>query len=676
MLNSGTAHPRDKLAGILWPDSSEANARANLRRALYQLRRALETAGATRDYLLSDDLSVAFDRSAAYRLDTATLEQKLDERAAPEAFIQAVAAYAGELLPGYYDDWVVLERERLQAVFERKMQALLDRLGAAQRWPDVLEWAGRWIATGQVPEPAYRSLMLAHAALGDAASMAAAFKRCADALRRELGVEPSELTQSLYTQLARGEHPAQAAAAGGERAAPARSAAPATPGPATPGPATPGPATPAPAGPRVAVAAAPLLPAAEWLRTGLSPLVGRDRELARAKALWQQAQDGAGQVLLISGEPGIGKSRLTRELIGWVAAAGGRVLVGECHAEGSAPYAPVAQILSQIFAGDGLAVARRLGLPDLVLADLVKLAPHLQARLPGLPPNPALDPQSEQFRLYESVVQACLAVGQETPTLCVVEDVHWADSGTLGVLRHLARRSRPGLPGGGLPLLLALTYRDSEVALEAAQGPAQILSDLIAERRTEQIRLRRLSPDQTRELVAGWFGKDIPAELVDGIYRQTEGNPFFAEEICKSLTAEGDPDRPARAVAALEIPHSVRAAVLARVERLSEGVQEALRWAALLGREFDSDTLRAAAGLDEEALIEALESAERARLVSNGVQGTGCSRRPVPCTLYPAPQCEAFQPLSAEPRCPYRSRGYRLTPQTQWCRRPGGPRRW
>ncbi|HET7012251.1 MAG TPA: BTAD domain-containing putative transcriptional regulator, partial [Anaerolineales bacterium] len=213
ILNKDVVHSREKLAGILWPDSNEANARANLRRALYQLRRVLKAAGSMRDYFLSDDLSIGFDSSSDYWLDVAVLEQRLGGSAPPEDLARAAGVYRSEFLPGYYDSWVLLERERLQAVFERRMHALLDSLVAARRWPEVLEWGERWIATGQVPEPAYRALMVAHAALGDAAGIASVFQRSAEALRRELGVEPSEQTRSLYAQLVRGDRPAVATAA-------------------------------------------------------------------------------------------------------------------------------------------------------------------------------------------------------------------------------------------------------------------------------------------------------------------------------------------------------------------------------------------------------------------------------------------------------------------------------
>jgi len=203
LLHPSTAHRREKLAGLLWPEATEANARNNLRHALWRVRKALETGG--RDYFLTDDLTIAFDANADYWLDAAILERKVVEGGSVEELINVVAVCRGELLPGFYDEWIVLERERLQTVFERRMQLLLERLVEEQRWPEVLEWGERWIVPGHAPEPAYRALIYAHSGLSDVVSMAAVYQRCVEALRKELGVEPSEETRALYERLSRGE---------------------------------------------------------------------------------------------------------------------------------------------------------------------------------------------------------------------------------------------------------------------------------------------------------------------------------------------------------------------------------------------------------------------------------------------------------------------------------------
>src|SRR5437773_514668 len=181
-LTAGTAHRRERLAGLLWPDVEDDSARAGLRQASWRTRKALEArlpAGV--QYLLADDLTVAFDARSAYWLDAAALDTPLDEAASVESLQHALLPYRGDLLPGFYDEWVLRERERLEGVFERKLSDLLDRLVAERRWPEVLETAEHWIAVGHVPEPAYRALMLAHSERGDRARGATVCQRCRQA---------------------------------------------------------------------------------------------------------------------------------------------------------------------------------------------------------------------------------------------------------------------------------------------------------------------------------------------------------------------------------------------------------------------------------------------------------------------------------------------------------------
>src|SRR5215216_3943150 len=200
ILNAGISHRREKLAGMLWPDSVEETARDNLRHALWRVRKALPASQKlTTDYLLSDDLSITFNASSDYWLDAAALE-KVSENISADDLMAVLSEYQGELLPGFYDDWVVLEREHLQSVFEHKMARLMSLLQDEKRWLDILDWGERWIKLGQKPEPAYRALMSAHAAKGDMSKVAASYERCVKSLR-EYGVEPSEQTQLLYKNL-------------------------------------------------------------------------------------------------------------------------------------------------------------------------------------------------------------------------------------------------------------------------------------------------------------------------------------------------------------------------------------------------------------------------------------------------------------------------------------------
>jgi predicted ATPase/DNA-binding SARP family transcriptional activator len=199
LLNRGVSFRREQLAGVLWPETNESRARKNLRNAVWHLRKALGD-----QYLLAGRETLALNGSAPLHLDVAVLT---DPRAVADAetLQLAVAAYQGELLPGFYEDWVLLERERLRSLYERRAAALLEALFTHARWEEMRTWAEHWIALGGAPEPAYRALMLAHAAQGDMAGMASAYQRCVQALETELGVGPSAETRTLYERLARGE---------------------------------------------------------------------------------------------------------------------------------------------------------------------------------------------------------------------------------------------------------------------------------------------------------------------------------------------------------------------------------------------------------------------------------------------------------------------------------------
>jgi predicted ATPase/DNA-binding SARP family transcriptional activator len=201
ILSAGASHRREKLAGLLWTDSLEETARNNLRHALWRIRKALP-ASPKAEYLLTDDLSIAFNASAEYWLDAVEIE-KLTDSASADKLMEVLSLYQGELLPGFYEEWVVLEREHLYSIFEHHIARLLALLEEENRWLDVLDWAERWIKLGQKPEPAYRALMTAHAAKGDMSKVAATYERCVKSLR-ELGIEPSDQTRELYLRLKTG----------------------------------------------------------------------------------------------------------------------------------------------------------------------------------------------------------------------------------------------------------------------------------------------------------------------------------------------------------------------------------------------------------------------------------------------------------------------------------------
>jgi predicted ATPase/DNA-binding SARP family transcriptional activator len=205
ILNAGQAQRREKLSGLLWPGSSEENARSNLRHELWRLRKSLDSNGES--YFLVDDITITFNPQIEYRLDTQLLENARLENSTAETLIKALAVYRGELLPGFYDEWISAERTRLAAAFEARITRLLEILLAEGRWDETVEWGQNWISLGQWPETAYRALIIAHANLGDLSKAGASYERFAKGLQKDLGLKPSEQTQALYKRLKAGWKP-------------------------------------------------------------------------------------------------------------------------------------------------------------------------------------------------------------------------------------------------------------------------------------------------------------------------------------------------------------------------------------------------------------------------------------------------------------------------------------
>ncbi|HVN56314.1 MAG TPA: tetratricopeptide repeat protein [Anaerolineaceae bacterium] len=202
VLNAGRAYRRERLAGLLWPDSSEENARSNLRHELWRLRKAIGAGNGS--YFLIDDLTIAFNPQSNFSLDVHKLENISIESNRSNDLIEALSNYGGDLLPGFYEEWVLIERDRFYTLFEARIARLLQILESERRWMQILDWGMRWIALGQGSEIAYRALMSAYAGMGDLSKIAATYERLTQTLQQEQGIGPSVETQELYKRLKAG----------------------------------------------------------------------------------------------------------------------------------------------------------------------------------------------------------------------------------------------------------------------------------------------------------------------------------------------------------------------------------------------------------------------------------------------------------------------------------------
>jgi DNA-binding NarL/FixJ family response regulator len=343
--------------------------------------------------------------------------------------------------------------------------------------------------------------------------------------------------------------------------------------------------------------------------------VGRERELALFRDRLEALKAGSGGVVLIAGEPGIGKTRLAEEAAGRAPGAGVRVLWGRAdEMEGAPAYWPWAQVLrAYVDDRDPAVVERALDVDAGFLAQITTDLPSRQVAGQGAP---LVEPAQARFQLFQSVATFFYAAARAQPLMVVLDDLHWADQPSLHLLQFIARDLR------SVPLLLVGTYRDVEVARGAPS--AQVLAALARVPGYDRIELRGLAGEEIARFVTATVGRPPPASLVAALARQTEGNPFFMSEIVRLLGNEGQLDAwgvETDGGRRLAIPESVRETIAHRMTRLSRECHEMLSVASVLGRTFQAGVLaRMLSRLDAEGLsADTIEEAERARvLVTEG----------------------------------------------------------
>lgn len=323
--------------------------------------------------------------------------------------------------------------------------------------------------------------------------------------------------------------------------------------------------------------------------------VGREAPLSALVSLVDRAIDGSGAVVLVGGDAGIGKSRLLRDLKQQAATREVRVIEGRCSStESSVPYAPLMNALRfRIAKGEGEAVAEMLGPLRAVLAPI----------FPQLPDNPAVaEPRSDRERPFELIFTVLERLAADEPMLLVLEDVHWADPTSLELLHHLAHRAP------AFRMLVVATYRTDE--LHAAHPLRRLLGSLARDRVGQELRIEPLSRDETTEMLTGLLETTPDSEFAAAIWKRSEGNPFFVEELLSVLSAGGAVAPNAESARILErtpLPATVSEAVVERVNALGASAVETLSAAAVIGRSFDFEDLRGVLGMSELELLEVLE---------------------------------------------------------------------
>jgi DNA-binding SARP family transcriptional activator len=556
VLEGGDRILRERIATRMWPDTSEAQARTNLRRELHHLKHEVPC---SEDVI---DTAGSHVRLRKVSSDLQNLREALDRArhgAEPELgpLTDVARLFTGELLPECFAEWLDPVRDRLHDEVVAALRRLVSLLEDRGDVMEAIRWARRLTELEPLDEKAYCAQMRLYARASDRAAAVHAFHRCANLLERELGASPSIETQALYRTLL--DDTSEAPASLGS----SRAASPAT-----------------------------------------STFVGRTTDRKAIVAAWQ-SRDGT-RVACILGEPGIGKSRLADEVARDLEATGAEVLRARAYAmEGQLDYGPVVDWLRS-----PVILARLQDLEPSLRAELGRLLPELVGtRSQAAERSPSGDDAALRRRLFEAIARA-LTIGP-SPVVLVLDDLQWCDAETLALVHFLSRA-----PSNARPFVLT-TARANELGdNEAAQG---LLQALRQEGHLVEIELGPLGAADVAALVEGVAGT-LSSEAADRLYELSEGNPLFAIEALRAdlHTSPVDPLSSAAPRSPGDLLHRsprVRAVLGARLSQLDVRARELAECAATIGRAFDADVLGRAADLDERDLVLALDELWRRRII-------------------------------------------------------------
>jgi DNA-binding SARP family transcriptional activator/tetratricopeptide (TPR) repeat protein len=579
LASADLAADRDELIDVLWPKRPPRDPQAALRPILSRLRRAVAPAsieGRDRIRLL---LPAPVWSDVAEAIRSVESARVAARGGAWESMSEQAEAAVDLLRPGFLPG---IDGDRLDARRRELEELMLEALELRARaafslaTPDLgaAERAGReLIARSPYRETGYRFVMEALAASGNFAEALRVYDELRVLLRDELGAAPAGELQALHERLLSGEVVAPAGR------------------------------TPPADGRRVPLPA-PLSPRER------TAFVGRGRQLDVLREAWGTAQAGERRLVFVAGEPGIGKTRLTRQFA-VEAHERGTVLRAGCDEEALLPYQPWVEALRHYARGRPVEWAHdSLGPGG---EELARLVPELAETAPPGPDLATGDPETRRYMLFEAVTLLLSEAAGRAPVLLVLDDLHWADRGTLHLLRHVMRASQEAA------LLIVGTYRPAEVA--PPDPFAELVADLRRDGFVERVTLEGLDQRDVAELIASHAGHEAATGVVSAVHEQTDGNPFFVEEVMRHLIETGRVfEREGRWSSALTadeigVPEGVKDVLGTRLARLSDACRSVLFQAAVLGRTFSFEVLAQTAESGDEEAIAALEEARAAQLV-------------------------------------------------------------
>ncbi len=569
VLKCRAAQTREHLAFLFWPDSSESQARTNLRQLLHHLRSSLPECDS---YLEIDTHALRWKNDSDFSSDVGEFEHavlaqveetsKNISSALRERLESAAGLYQGDLLPGFYEEWVQAERQLLRQRYVDMLSRLVNHFEKTAAYPAAISYGERLLSCDPLSEVRYQTLIRLHALNGDQAGVLRSYQQCVAVLRRELNVEPGISTRNLYEKMTR-INPAQGEAQTSISPAPA---------------------------PRL-------------------PLVGRTKELDRILEAWQAAAGGRPHFVLILGESGIGKTRLAEEVISR-AGQGESAVYACCNvAEQNLAYAPVTHWLRSEPIRTGIA-----DLPESDLSELVRVVPELLKDHPGLSPPQPLAEGWHRRRFLEILARAILNSTQ--PLLLVLDDLHWCDPETLEWLEFLLHFSPK------TKLLILGAARVEEVGGKHPFRP--LLNRLIRDGFASEVALSPLDREETAALAWHVSRQKLDTHSLGSIYRDTEGNPFFVvESVLTGPVAPGNAGETYEASSTLKasLPPKVRAMLASRLAQLSSPAHDVAGVAATIGCAFSLELLLKASKLSEADLIPLIDELWERRIIQHAREG-------------------------------------------------------
>src|SRR6266851_1473061 len=568
VLHRDVPQQRQHLAFLFWPDATEAQARNNLRQLLHQLRQALP---AVEQFLTADTHMLHWHPVTPCHLDVAEFEQTLtladaatrhnDQHALQAALEQADSLYRGELLPGCYDEWILPERERLRQRHLQVLEHLLRLFEGRGDHVTAIRYAQRLLALDPLSEDLYRHLMRLFALNNDRASALHVYHTCVTTLQRELGVDPDPATREAYERLMQHE--------------------------------------------------TPIIPArAQQTLLAVTPtLIGRKQEWEALQEVWHAASTGEPRFVLVTGEAGIGKSRLAEEFLLWASQQGAVTAKTRSYAaEGQLSLAPVTDWLRS----DGL--RSHLGQLEMVwLTEVARLLPELFAERPDLPRYEPVTEYGQRQRFFEALAHAILAASQ--PLLLLIDDLQWCDQETLEWLHFLLRFDPTAR------LLVIGCAREEETS---PHHPLRtFLLHLRNTMRVTEIPLEPLDAAETGKLAALVANRELDVDSVMHLYHETRGYPLFVVEMVRAdlgrvSASPPEADRPHRQLPLEDtrrLPPRVHAVLAGRLLQLSASAREFVELAATIGREFTLDLLITVGNADADSAVRALDELWHKRIV-------------------------------------------------------------